>query len=85
MGMASFVTPAGTLKVFEFVGEVWRVTVPGAEVIANAQTLSWKRLKFVGGPRLSADAFARAAWGLDQMTSLSSVISGKVPFLKASA
>jgi len=40
IGMASFVTPPGTLKVLEWVGEVCRVTWLGAEVIANAQTLS---------------------------------------------
>ena len=85
MGIASFVIPLRTLKDFEFVEEVWRVTVHGAEVIASAQTMSWKRLKFVGAPTLSADATARAGWGLDHITSLSSVISGKFPVLNASA
>lgn len=85
MGMASLVTPERTLKDFEFVGDVWSVTVPGAEVIANAQTLSWKRSKLVGAPTLSSDALASAGCGLDQITSLSSVILGKLPVLKPSA
>lgn len=50
IGMASFVTPPGILKVLEFVGEVCRVTRLGEDVIANAQTLSWKSSKFLGGP-----------------------------------
>jgi len=40
IGIASFETPAGTLKVFELVGDTESVTVDGAVVITTAQTAS---------------------------------------------
>lgn len=52
MGIASFETPAGTLKVLKLVGDTESVTVDGAVVITTAQTASWsygKEVQLIGG------------------------------------
>ena len=83
--MLSLVTPLETLNVCDEEGPVDKVTIEGEVAITTAKTTSSMSWKLWGFPTVSLEAVASLGWGLAHKYSLSSVISGKDPVLKAVA